>query len=251
MVTYQQLLYIKLIAAVLVFVSILLNMIFFERIKWLLQKTDCVTTFSSGIFLGAALIHLLVDSVNGFIASELWLPLPFIIVGAVFILLTTTEQLVSRKKGQHQDNHTIIALYLWVVLTIHSFFVGLAVGGIDSLSILIIMVIVILLHKWPISLYFYEKIQISTLNRVTGNSLYFLFALMFPLGIFIAHSISHFIDIHAVVEPTFDAIAAGTFLFLGTLEGLEDATLIKRCTNIRHLSLLGCGFVFMVILAIF
>ncbi len=251
MVTHQQLFYIKLFAAIVVFVSVMLNMLFFERIKWLLQKTDCVTTFSSGIFLGAALIHLLVDSVNGFLASELWLPLPFIIVGAVFILLTTTEQLVSRKKGQHKDNHTIIALYLWLVLAVHSLFVGLAVGGIDSLSILIIMIVVILLHKWPISLYFYDKIRISALNKAAGNGIYLIFALMFPLGIFIAHSISHFIDIHSIVEPTFDAIAAGTFLFLGTLEGLEDATLIKRCTNIRHLSLLGCGFVFMVILAIF
>ena len=161
-----------------------------------------------------------------------------------------SSSFLTSSSFKSRSSSTPGAYYLWIVLTIHSFFVGLAIGGIDTLSVLLVMVFVILLHKWPISLYFYDKLRKSSLKKIVCNTFYFSFAIMFPLGMLIAHVLCHFVFIHVIVEPTFDAIAAGTFLYLGTLEGLEEATIIKRCTNIRHLSLLGCGFILMIILAI-
>jgi len=46
------------------------------------------------------------------------------------------------------------------------------------------------------------------------------------------------------------ALAAGTFLYLGTLHGLENATLVKPCCDLKRFYFVILGFGVMAVVAI-
>ena len=49
-------------------------------------------------------------------------------------------------------------------------------------------------------------------------------------------------------EPTCTALAAGTFLYIGTLHGLRNAVMIERCCDLRQFLFVICGFATMALL---
>mgnify|MGYP000998918658 CR=1 FL=1 len=73
---------------------------------------------------------------------------------------------------------------------------------------------------------------------------------MFPIGVIIGQSIRHMTDAHPLVEASFSAVAAGTFLVFGTLHGLSSSPFIARCGNAREYSAAVVGFALMAVVAI-
>jgi hypothetical protein len=53
-----------------------------------------------------------------------------------------------------------------------------------------------------------------------------------------------------LLTPTFSALAAGTFIYLGTLHGLQNGTLVARCCAFRSLFLVVLGYAVMAVVAI-
>jgi hypothetical protein len=70
---------------------------------------------------------------------------------------------------------------------------------------------------------------------------------MTPLGIILGYHYRHLdLDLYS---PVCLAISAGTFLYFGTLHGLERCVMVQRCCNLKHYSYVILGFLFMAVVA--
>ena len=76
------------------------------------------------------------------------------------------------------------------------------------------------------------------------------FSLMTPIGIIIGTAATTFLSNYPLLQPIFSSLAAGTFLYLGTLHGLEKATLIKQCCDLKRFNFVVIGFAIMAVVAI-
>ena len=74
---------------------------------------------------------------------------------------------------------------------------------------------------------------------------------MTPLGIGIGWYVGRDVSTHSFVDPLLMAISAGTFLYLGTLHGLERCVMVQRCCNLRDFSFVIVGFLLMAAVAVY
>ena len=73
---------------------------------------------------------------------------------------------------------------------------------------------------------------------------------MTPLGIYFGDVISTSLAEHTLIQPIFSSIAAGTFLYLGTLHGLSRSFMIEKCCNLKNFTYVIIGFSLMAVVAI-
>ena len=74
---------------------------------------------------------------------------------------------------------------------------------------------------------------------------FLIFAAMTPLGIFIGWYFGRGVETNSLIDPILIAVSAGTFLYLGTLHGLERCVMVERCCNLRDFSFVIIGFLLM------
>jgi zinc transporter ZupT len=112
-----------------------------------------------------------------------------------------------------------------------------------------IILLAILAHKWAESFSLSVQINKTTLSIKSSLIIFFIFSIMTPLGIMLGSSIASMSSLHPLLEPIFSALAAGTFIYIGTLHGLSRSAMIQ-CCNLKHFSFLILGFVLMAVVAI-
>lgn len=244
---------VKAISALVIFVMTIIagGYPFLKRIK-----TDKAFEFpigealASGVFLGAGLLHMLADSAGEFAELNFEYPVAFLLAGLMFLFLLWLEHL-GRDKYEHQGEQSpAFAVLATVMLAIHALLAGAALGLSNQLAIFIMVLIAILAHKWAASFALAIQINKSSLAPKTGVMYFIIFAVMTPLGIFLGNSINQHITALPLLSPIFTALAAGTFLYLGTLHGLSRAVLVKKCCNLKHYTFVVIGFVIMAVVAI-
>ena len=76
-----------------------------------------------------------------------------------------------------------------------------------------------------------------------------LFAIMTPIGVLFGLFIQH-VTQNSYSLAVFNALAAGTFLYIGTLHGLSRAVMVQRCCNLREFMLVIVGFALMATVAL-
>ena len=207
-------------------------------------------SLAAGVFLGAGLIHMLGDASTAFYHLHYSYPVAFFICGAVFLLFLYLDHL-GRDLYQHNGaDSNSFAILAAVMLSIHSLFTGAALGLSDTTSVTVILLLAILAHKWAASFALAVYINKSHLSLKTGLLLFAIFAIMVPLGIVFGVGINTYLQQYTLLGPIFSAIAAGTFLYLGTLHGLEKAVLIKNCCNLHQFYFVILGFLVMAGVAI-
>ncbi len=205
---------------------------------------------ASGVFLGAGLIHMLGDASQGFSELGLQYPVAFLLAGSAFLVLLLLEH-IGREIYEHEDQASMsFAVLAVVMLSIHSFLVGTALGLSASWSIAIIILLAILAHKWAASFALAVQINRSRLSIRAGMALFSVFALMVPLGVLIGGVVQHGLHDVPWLEPALTALSAGTFLYLGTLHGLERSVMVKRCCNLQHFFFVIIGFALMAVVAV-
>lgn len=206
---------------------------------------------AAGIFLGAGLIHMLGDAATQFYQLNIHYPLAFLLAGLTFLLLLFLEHL-SRELYEHQgDAHAPLAILAMVMLSIHSLLAGAALGLDQHVTMVILLLIAILAHKWAASFALAIQINRTTLKFKTGVILFVLFTLMTPLGIVIGNSITSSVGQYPLLPAIFSSLAAGTFLYLGTLHGLAKSFMVQKCCNLKHFLLVIVGFALMAAVALF
>ncbi len=203
-----------------------------------------------GIFLGASLLHMLPESSEAFYELGIHYPIAYLGAGAIFLFLLWLEHLGADISNQKHGHSPTYAWLSTLVLSIHSIFAGAALGSAPELSTVFIIMLAIVAHKWAASFALAVKL-VQVGQSLNANLVAFgLFSLAFPLGVLMG---SLTIDAHGSIpwlQPTFNAFAAGTFLYLGTLHGLTRATLINQCCNRRDFNYVILGFTLMAVVAI-
>lgn len=207
-------------------------------------------SLAAGVFLGAGLMHMLGDSAQAFVDQGYDYPMPFLLAGITFLLLLWLEHLGDEIYTHKGANNPGFAILAFIMLSIHSFLAGAALGLSSQLSVIIVLLLAILAHKWAASFALAIQISKSTLPIHIGIILFLIFTLMTPLGILIGDVVAHGLNKASLLEPIFSALAAGTFLYLGTLHGLSHSVMIRKCCNLKYFSFVILGFALMAIVAI-
>lgn len=204
---------------------------------------------ASGVFLGAGLLHMLSDAAIGFGELGCEYPFAFLIAGMMFLFLLWLEHL-GRDYYEHQGNHgTAFAVLAIIMLSIHSLLEGAALGLSDHLTLLIMIFVAILAHKWAASFSLAVQINKSSFPAKLGILGFLIFAFMSPLGVILGSSLTASVEHFPLLVPIFTALAAGTFLYLGTLHGLARAVMVNKCCNLKHFTFVLIGFAIMAIVA--
>lgn len=240
------------IALVILLIAIIAGMVPFKK-KHLDKQTfdfPIGEAIACGVFLGAGLIHMLGDSAQGFIAAGYHYPLAFLIAGMSFLFLLLLEHVGTELQHHHKGTSSVMALLATLMLTLHSLFEGAAVGISGDLLTAIVLSIAIIAHKWAASFSLAVQINKSPLSLMSGLSCFLLFAVMTPVGILLGDAITQTTGNDHLLMPIFSALAAGTFLYIGTLHGLRRAVMIERCCNMREFLFMIFGFSVMAVVAI-
>lgn len=213
------------------------------------QNFPASESLAAGVFLGASLIHMLGEASNAFYQASFHYPLAFLLAGAMFLFLLLLEH-VGRELVSHGGSSNAFSVLATLMLSIHAFLMGAALGLSVSFSVAIVILLAIVAHKWAESFSLAVQINKSAFSYPVNLTLFLCFAVMTPLGIVLGISAHTLLSAYPLVAPIFSALAAGTFLYLGTLHGLEKATLIQQCCDLRSFLFVIIGFAVMAVVAI-
>ncbi len=178
-------------------------------------------TLATGVFLGAALLHMLPESNTLFKEMGYNYPFAFIITGVVFLIFLWFEHLGKELYHHHDAEHPAFAILAWAMLSVHSLMLGAALGFTQYNSMIIMLFLAIITHKWAESLAIAIQLNKSSMSTRKSMVFFFFFSLMTPLGIYFGWYFGHGVETNSLFDPILIAASAGTFLYLGTLHGLE------------------------------
>ena len=204
---------------------------------------------AAGVFLGAGLIHMLGDAAGDFAAAGVDYPWPFLLCGAVVLALLLLEHVGAAANGASNES-AALALLATAMLSIHSFLAGAALGTSGVGAVAIVIFIAIVAHKWAASFALAVSLARSPLGRVPRFVAFVVFVFFLPLGVATGALAAEWDAAYPLVAPTLKALAAGTFLYLGTLHGLANGTLVARCCDLREFTAVVFGFALMAVVAI-
>lgn len=203
---------------------------------------------ASGVFLGASLLHMLPNADNRFEALHLHYPIAFLFAAVVFMFLLWLEHLGSEAVHyQNISKHTLTLLSV-MMLSVHSLLAGVALGTSLTAQAAGILLLAILAHKWAASFALAVQAANALYSTRTTFGLFAVFTTMCPMGILLGEYFTH-LPSAPLISAIASSLAAGTFLYIGTLHGLDRAVMIHRCCNLREFSLMVLGFGLMAVLA--
>ncbi|HAT1881635.1 ZIP family metal transporter [Legionella pneumophila serogroup 1] len=208
-------------------------------------------TLATGVFLGAALLHMLPESNTLFKEMGYNYPFAFIITGVVFLIFLWFEHLGKELYHHHDAEHPAFAILAWAMLSVHSLMLGAALGFTQYNSMVIMLFLAIITHKWAESLAIAIQLNKSSMSTRKSMVFFFFFSLMTPLGIYFGWYFGHGVETNSLFDPILIAASAGTFLYLGTLHGLERCVMVERCCNLSDFSFVIIGFLLMASVAIY
>ena len=180
---------------------------------------------AGGIFLGAGFLHLLPEASEA-LGDVIEYPLaPLMAAIGVCMLLLIDRVLIetiqpgTRRQGD-KAQEPIYPVVLLVVLSIHSVIAGIALGIEAELAASLLVMIAILCHKGSAAF----ALVVSLIAAGTGNSRVWralaVFVAMTPVGIVIGTGASRLLQGHTamLIEGSFNALAAGTFIYVAILD---------------------------------
>lgn len=214
------------------------------------QALGLGAAFAAGVFLGAGLIHMLGDADSTFNEQGVDYPWAPLLCGAVVLALLAAEHFGDVMSKHSSASSTVLPITAVAMLSVHSVLMGAAFGITSSFSIAMAVFVAVLAHKGAASFALGLELAGANLSRSRQWWLFLFFVAMFPIGVLIGQAVSHMTSAHPLVEAGFSAVAAGTFLFFGTLHGLASSPFIARCGNTREYGSAVAGFGLMAVVAI-
>jgi zinc transporter ZupT len=243
----------KWLSVLLIFIVTLLAALFpfLNKYKlWQPRDFAKAEALAAGVFLGAGLIHMLGDAAAEFSAQSIQYPLAFLLAGSMFLLLLWFEHLGRRLYSHEGIESNGFAILAVLMLSIHSLLAGTVLGISGSFSVMIMILVAILAHKWAASFALSVQLNKSQLSLGVSIAWFSVFAVMFPIGVGLGSFISDDMSQYPLLAPIFYSLAAGTFLYLGTLHGLKRAILVEKCCDLKNFSFVILGFGLMAVVAI-
>ena len=205
--------------------------------------------FASGVFLALALAMMLPASFHLFERAlpDLDEPIASLIaISALLALLGVSHLVRHLEHDLHEDEATaaspLVPLLMTVTIAIPSFFLGAALG-VSATEQAVLILIAILLHKSSAAFALALKLTDTSLSVARVRIVFALFVLATPAGIFFGSLVGDRLGTQGllIARGSVLAMAAGTFLFMGTLNELQSAPLIKRCRHWRGFAAMLAG----------
>jgi zinc transporter 1/2/3 len=208
--------------------------------------------FASGIFLGAALFHMLPDAISSFseIVPTIHYPLAESFCAAGFLLLLFLERLSHFASADKSHQHSLPYM-LAIILVIHSLIEGAALGVNTAFTTASIIFVAIIAHKGSESFALAIILNRSQLSLKAVITTILIFALMTPLGIGLGTSLTSLIHTQhgTLITAAFNAFAAGTFLYMSTLHHINHHHRINEAESLFEFVFLVIGLVMMAVIA--
>lgn len=213
----------KFIAALLIFIVAmiagLLPMYFGHAHE---NKRHLSDSLTNGIFLGAAIFHMLPDAQGGFTEVG-WTAYPYALLFcfAGFIFLQCVKYLTIYF-NQNADNTKINGSLILIILCIHSIIEGTTLGINTTMANTFVIFIAIIAHKSCDSFALANTLKRYRILPGYDFLIITAYALMTPFGIALASTIINTLSNQTgiLVESILNALAAGTFIYIGALDAL-------------------------------
>ncbi|WP_078484564.1 ZIP family metal transporter [Solemya pervernicosa gill symbiont] len=134
----------------------------------------------------------------------------------------------------------------------HSIIAGIALGVDSSTATSIIILVAILSHKGSAAFALGISLVKGQVDQSKAKKTIYLFSLMTPIGIVIGLVMHHYLlqNNQTLLEASFDAIAAGTFLYVATLEVIREEFSGRGKVLLGRFSFLTGGLLVMAALAL-
>jgi len=214
-------------------------------------------TFAAGIFMGAGLIHMLPDAAEGFeniIKTDF--PIAAFVASLGFLFILFLEKVLVLKTensldGKKVGDKTVSPYVLLLILSIHSIIVGIAFGTEDRMSQSIIIAIAVLAHKGSAAFALVVDMIKNHLPKKLITKLVIFFSFMTPLGVLTGAFIANVLT-GTGAELTiafFDALAAGTFLYVAIMEIFSEEFNQSKDTLLKFI-VATLGLLLMALLAV-
>ena len=246
------LIFYKTIAGILIFLIALVVVIY--PLKWrvypkhnrLLELADA---FASGIFLGAALFHMLPDAITIF-SKNYHYPLAELLCAGGFLLLLFLERLSHVFTAL--DNHVDMLSYMFAfILIVHALIEGTVLGINPALTTASVIFLAIVAHKSSESFALAVILNRSQLALGHIITIIILFSIMTPIGIMLGATLDNFLQLNngQIFIACFNAFAAGTFLYMSTLHHINHHQRQHEAEGLSEFSALLVGMAIMAGLA--
>ncbi|MCV2393885.1 ZIP family metal transporter [Actinotalea sp. M2MS4P-6] len=198
-------------------------------------------TFAAGVLGGAGLIHLLGSANDLFrtVLPDVSYPIALVLAGAGFLLILLIEAVVvpahpghdavpavagsaglQHELDWHPEGPRSRALVLLVVLSLHSVILGVALGAQSAWAGVLVVLVAILTHKGAAAVALGVGYRRAGLSHREALPRLAFFSAMTPLGIVLGTIVGAVLlgTTAQVFEAAFDAIGAGTFLYIAALD---------------------------------
>jgi zinc transporter 1/2/3 len=229
---------------------------------WPIMKTRFVSklhkkftigeAFASGVFLGAAFFHMLPQAHSAFnsLYPQMSFPAANLLCALGFILLLYIEKITVRSVKQKEEGLDYIPYIFTVVLCIHALIDGATVGINTDISTALIIFTAIIVHKGSESFSLAITLNHSELTNKQVVTVFMLFAFVTPIGIALGSIVTQSLqsDSGVFTQGLFNAIAAGTFLYMATMHNSQVCAMHKsekKYTKMQEFFGLGCGLAVM------
>lgn len=246
----MSLIFYKSIAGLLIFITSLISVAYPIQMRAhpghhpFLESADA---FASGIFLGAALFHLLPDAISDFsLLGNTGYPFAELFCALGFLLLLFLERL-----SQRNTLHFTAPYFIAIILIIHSLIEGAALGANTTFAAASILFVAIIAHKSSESFALAVILNRSELALKPIIAIVSLFSVMTPIGIAIGTMMTSHLEFRTgqYLAAGFNAFAAGTFLFMSTLHHINHHHNHDK-ESLSEFGFLLTGLVVMALLAV-
>lgn len=193
---------------------------------------------AGGIFLGVGFIHLLPEADEA-LRNVVDYPLAPLLaaLGVGLLLLIDRVVLEGRHSLLSQEEEPtrppFYAFVLLIVLSVHSMIAGMALGLQPETAAVLVVMLGILFHKGSAAFALIVTAH-SAGNRKLWQTLW-LFSVMTPIGIVFGTVAGQVFEGRTalIFEGSFNAIAAGTFIYVAVMDVL-DAEMSRERDRIAH-----------------
>jgi zinc transporter 1/2/3 len=186
-------------------------------------------TFAGGVFLGAALLHMLPDAREK-LSSLFGADYPHfaLIAGGGFLVILLIDKVVSPAHiggaPESKSGGISYPYILALTLSVHSIITGIALGLEQHLIGAFAILIAILGHKSTAAMALSISVIRQNIDRARSRVLLWSFYVTTPIGIVIGAWWSGILEGRdaTLMEGIFDAMASGTFLYIAVVDILID-----------------------------
>ena len=205
--------------------------------------------FAGGVFLGAALMHMLPDAKANFDSAWADVEYPYytLVVALGFLLVLLLDKGVTPPRS---SSGSVYPYLLALVLSVHSVIAGIALGLETHLIGAAAILVAVLAHKTTAAMALGISFNRERIDKRLGRNLLWMFYAMTPIGILLGTWWSGVLQGRSAIitEAVFDALAAGTFLYIAVVDILVEELKGSRLRQLFLPTVLG--FSLMAVIAV-